>query len=107
MWHHTQREGVTGVTRVSQGDTKRWAVVQGGVDFSVGGIYISPSPKRGRGVGVGAGRSWKEIPCVPFLDTCPKNACAHRLAWNVLAYTHKSRLKNIFKLFLAKRLALC
>jgi hypothetical protein len=75
-----------------RGDTKRWAVVQGGVDFSVGGIYISPSPKRGRGVGVGAGRSWKEIPLtlkhparrcfshninyialsVLFMDTCPK-----------------------------------
>jgi hypothetical protein len=44
---------------------------------------------------------------VSFMDTCPKNACAHRLAWNVLANTHKSRLKNSFKLFLAKRLALC
>jgi hypothetical protein len=41
------------VTEGVQGDTKRWAVVQGGVDFSVGCIYISPSPKRGRGVASG------------------------------------------------------
>jgi hypothetical protein len=44
----------------------------GGVDFSVGGIYISPSPKRGRPPRCAPARSWKETPCVPFLDKCPK-----------------------------------
>jgi hypothetical protein len=33
----------------------------------------------------------------------PANAPAHRLAWNVLAYTHIRKLKNNLKLFLAKR----
>ena len=46
----------------------------------MGGIYVSPSPKRGRPPRCAPARAQKETPyfivkadpCVPFLDTCPK-----------------------------------
>jgi hypothetical protein len=111
VWHHTQREGVTGVTRVSQKlerveKWKRGPIVVG-VPEPVFPPPLRP-PRR-------QAHKKRLLTLAPHTSTCSipghstvsahgversMNAPAHRLAWNVLAYTHKSRLKNNFKLFL-------
>jgi hypothetical protein len=88
VWHHTQREGVTGVTRVSQLSLSE----------SLSLFFpLPPLPPRRQAHD-------RKLPSqAPLTSTCPvpghstvsahgversMNAPAHRLAWNVLAYTH-------------------